>query len=284
MKMFFNKTVKLGFLMEATQLKIHWYDYITINNIWFSFAIRSQVMTPLVLPLLIEQYVGDEAKGAYYGGLRLWGLMVALLAQSVMGVLSDHFPGRWGRRRVFITAGMIGEILALFAFLGILDMHTMGGFWLLFLIYFLSSVSANTAQAGANGLIPDLIPDAYKSKFAAVKSLFDLPLSLIFFSFIISRVVISGNLSGAILILMVVNGACLLLTLFVPEKPAVGSEKISWHPILRLGLMVAVFTTIILVMGMLVRWLVNFLPRDQSPGSLLAAGVICCLEWDWPSS
>jgi MFS family permease len=260
--------------MESTEQEIRWYDYITINNIWFAIAVRSQVMTPLVLPLLIQQFVGDEAKGAYYGGLRLWGLMVALLVQSVMGVLSDHFPGRWGRRRVFIAAGLVGEILALCALLGILDLHSVDGFWLLFLIYFLSNVASNTAQAGANGLIPDLVPDVYKSKFSAVKSLFDLPLSLIFFAFVISRVVKSGNLSGAILILAAVNGVCLLVTLLAPEKPITLTEKVNWGPILRLALMVAVFSGIILSIGALVRSLVALLPHNQSFSVLLAVGAI----------
>ena len=263
--------------MESTEQKFRWYDNITINNIWFAIAVRSQVMTPLVLPLLIQQFVGDEAKGAYYGGLRLWGLMVALLVQSVMGVLSDRFPGRWGRRRVFIAAGMVGEIMALCVVLGILDLHSMDGFWLLFLIYFLSNVAVNTAQAGANGLIPDLIPDTFKSKFAAVKSLFDLPLSLMFFAFVVSRVASTGNLNGAILILAGVNGVCLLLTLLVPEKRVVEVQKINWAPILRLVLMVAVFTGVILSMGVLVRWLAAFIPRGQSVTSLVLAGVISLL-------
>ena len=260
--------------MESSELKIHWYDYITINNIWFAFAIRSQVMTPLIVPLLIQQFVGDEVKGTYYGGLRLWGLMVALLAQSVMGNLSDHFPGRWGRRRVFIAVGILGEILTLGCILGILDIHRIEGFWLLFGIYFFSMVFANTAQAGANGLIPDLVPDRYKSSFSSVKALFDLPLSLIFFSFVISRVVSSGNLKDAIIILAVVNGLCLLLTLSIPEKQGPQIEKIHWEPILRLILMVAVFSVVILSIGAVVRWMVTFIPRAQTLTSLIIVGLV----------
>jgi hypothetical protein len=87
-------------------------------------------------------------------------------------------------------------------------------------------------------------------------------------------VVSSGNLSGAIIILAVVNGICLLLTLLTPEKAASEVEKINWQPILRLGVMVAVFTAVILSTGAIVRWLLTFLPKEQSINNLLAVGGI----------
>ena len=37
---------------------IRWYDYITININWFALTARSQVLTPLIIPLLVQQFVG----------------------------------------------------------------------------------------------------------------------------------------------------------------------------------------------------------------------------------
>jgi MFS family permease len=261
--------------MESGRQNFHWYDYITVNNYWFAIAVRSQVMTPLVIPLLVQQFVGDEFKGTYFGGLRLWGLMVALLAQSVMGVLSDHLTGGWGRRRLFILIGTLGELAALGCLFGIFDLHQFEGFWFLFIVYFFSMLFSNTAQAGVNGVISDIVPDLYKSKFSAIKSLCDLPLSLIFFSFVVSRIVSSGNIKGAILVLVIVNAVCLLLTMFAPEKPVVINHKIDWKPVARLGVMVAVFTVTILSIGALVRYLTGFIPGDHSLAGLLIAGSIC---------
>jgi hypothetical protein len=36
------------------QRVIRWYDYITINIYWFALTARSQVLTPLVIPLLVQ--------------------------------------------------------------------------------------------------------------------------------------------------------------------------------------------------------------------------------------
>ena len=57
---------------------LRWYDAITINIYFLGLSVLSQTMTPLVLPLLVQQFVGEEQQGSFYGNLRLWSLMVAL--------------------------------------------------------------------------------------------------------------------------------------------------------------------------------------------------------------
>ena len=76
-----------------------WYDYITINIYWFALTTRSQVLAPLIIPLLVQQFVGEAVKGTYVGQIRLWALMTAVLVQSLMGIISDQSRSRWGRRR-----------------------------------------------------------------------------------------------------------------------------------------------------------------------------------------
>ena len=166
---------------------IHWYDYITINIYWFALTTRSQVLAPLIAPLLVQRFVGEADKGTYIGIIRLWSLMVAVLVQALMGMLSDHSMLRWGRRRPFILAGTAGE-LVVFALIGfVAGMENLTGFWALFAVYIISMVFSNTAQAGTQGLIPDLVPDDKKGRFSGVKALFELPLPLIFVSFVMGK-------------------------------------------------------------------------------------------------
>ena len=89
---------------------IRWYDYVTINIYWFALTTRSQVLSPLIIPLLVQRFMGEAAKGAYVGNIRLWALMVAVLFQALMGMLSDRSTFSLGKRRPFILAGTIGEI------------------------------------------------------------------------------------------------------------------------------------------------------------------------------
>ena len=69
---------------------LRWYDMITINIYFTGLTTLSQTMTPLVVPLLVQQFVGEAQQGTYYGTIRLWSLMVALLVQSLMGLLSER--------------------------------------------------------------------------------------------------------------------------------------------------------------------------------------------------
>ena len=77
--------------------KIRWYDYFSINIYYFALTARSQTLA-LIVPLLIQNFVGEETKGQALGNIRLWGLMVALLFQAFAGILSDRSTSRWGRR------------------------------------------------------------------------------------------------------------------------------------------------------------------------------------------
>ena len=90
---------------------LRWYDAITINIYWFALNTRSQTLSPLVIPLLVQQFVGEASKGSALGNIRLWALMTAVLIQALMGILSDRSTFKLGRRRPFILIGTLGEIL-----------------------------------------------------------------------------------------------------------------------------------------------------------------------------
>jgi MFS family permease len=236
--------------------KIRWYDYITINIFYFALTARSQTLTPLILPLLVQSFMGDEIKGAAYGNMRLWALMIAVLMQGLMGILSDRSTSRFGRRRPFILIGGVTEV---FVFIGIgviaatLDGAT--GYWVLFATYILSMLSSNTGHAAVQGLIPDIVPEEKHGRFAGFKAFFELPAPLIFVSFVITKTVENENLWGAILILSAVVLISTAITMFAPEKPIKEPPyEMDWKPILRLVVMTAVFTAVILGAGSVVNY------------------------------
>ena len=166
--------------------KIRWYDYITINIFYFALTTRSQVLTPLILPLLVQSFMGEEVKGAAYGNLRLWALMIAVLVQGLIGILSDRSTSRIGRRRPYILIGGVTEVVV-FIGIGVIaaTMEGQMGYWLLFGAYILSMLSSNTGHAAVQGLIPDIVPESKHGIFSGVKAFFELPAPLIFVSFVV---------------------------------------------------------------------------------------------------
>ncbi|MDF1512440.1 MAG: MFS transporter [Anaerolineae bacterium] len=234
---------------------------------WFALTARSQVLTPLIIPLLVQQFVGEAQKGTYVGRIRLWSLMVAVLMQAVMGLLSDRSTSRWGRRRPFIVVGSIGEVVV-FTMIGLsAGLSGMTGYWVLFAIYILSMIASNTAHAATQGLIPDLVPEDKRGLYSGIKALLELPLPLVFASFVVGKMVGAGNLWGALISLMVVVLICMLLTLPVREEPLEHTPgPLDWEPIIRMLLMTVVFTVVILGTGALVNLILGALQNaDRTP-------------------
>ncbi len=169
--------------------ELRWFDYFTLNINWFALTTRSQVLTPLVIPLLVQQFVGESSKGTYLGNMRLWALMVALLIQAVMGLLSDRNTSKFGRRRPFVFVGAIFEIIILLSIGLTAQMEGMPGYWVLFGLYVFSMVGSNISHAATQGFIPDLVPDEKKGLASGIKAMLELPLPLIFASFVVAGMI-----------------------------------------------------------------------------------------------
>lgn len=262
-------------VVDHTLEEVRWYDYITININWFALTTRSQVLTPLVIPLLVQQFVGEATKGAAVGTLRLWALMAALLFQSLMGILTDRNTSRFGRRRPFIVLGTLGEI-AIFTLIGFsAALEGMTGYWVLLGLFLLSMLTSNTSQAATQPLITDLVPDEKKGLFSGIKAALELPVPLIFVSFIVGGLVARGNLWGALLALSGVLLASMLLSLFIREKPlAITPPPIDWRPFLRLLAMTAAFTALILVIGYLINLAIDYSSTLSSLGQSILIALV----------
>jgi MFS family permease len=249
---------------------LRWYDLITIKIYFFALTTLSQT-NGLVFPLLIQQFVGEEVKGTYLGRLRLWTLMVALLWQALMGMLSDRSTSRFGRRRPFILAGTLGMVVTVVLTGLSAGMAGLAGFTFLFAMALLQSVASNTAHGAQQGLIPDLVPPEKRGRFSAVKAVLEVPIPLLLVSFTIARFISAGNLWTALFLAIGVLLVAMLLTMLAPERPlAQAPSRFDWAPIVRLAAMTALFTAIILGMGLLVGQIGRLLSGDASPAVVLA--------------
>jgi MFS family permease len=233
----------------------HWYDNLAINSFWFALTARSQMLSALLVPLLVQRYLGETAKGAYLGQMRLWVLMIAILVQALMGMLSDRCTSRWGRRRPFIVAGALGEALVMLLMGFVAGLQGMHGYIILFLLYIFSAIFSNSAQSALQALIPDVVPPEKRGIASGVKALFEVPLPMIFVSLVIGKMVSQGNLSGAIAAIIATLIVCMLITLLTPEERLANQPPaFNWQPLIRMLLMTACFTLIIAGTGALVKW------------------------------
>lgn len=225
---------------------LRWYDYITVNVYYLGLTTLTQT-NGLVIPLLVQSFVGESQKATYFGRLRLWTLMAALLAQAAMGFLSDRSTLRWGKRRPFIFLGTLLDLALITAVGYSAGMQGISGFIFLFAVVILLQVSSNIAQAAQQGLIPDTVPEEKRGRFSGIKAALELPLPLVLVSFVIAPSIGRGNLWQGLLSMMAVLVTSMLLTMLVPEKrPTDPVHKMDWTPFVRLAIMTALFTLIIL--------------------------------------
>lgn len=254
--------------------ELRWYDYITLNINWFALTTRSQTLTPLVIPLLVQQFVGEANKGSALGTMRLWALMAAVLIQALMGMLSDRNTSRFGRRRPLIFVGVIIEFFILLAIGFTANLEGMYGYWVLFGLYIFSMLGSNVSHAATQGLIPDHVPDEKKGLASGIKAMLELPLPLIFTSFVIAGMIENGNLWGALFSLIAVLVIAMAITMFVKEEPLTEVQPpINWEPIFRLMLMTGVFTVIILGSGWGVKQALSMIDGYSKSQAMLVGGI-----------
>ncbi len=232
---------------------MRWFDHITINIYWLGLTTLSQTITPLVFPLLVQKFVGEAGKGTFFGTLRLWTLMVALLVQALMGMLSDRSTLRWGRRRPFIFVGTLVDLVFIATIGFSASLEGMTGYWFLFAMAILLQVSSNVAHGAVQGLIPDLVPENRRGRFSGVKAVLEIPIPVILVAFTVGPLIAKGNMWGGILVAMGILTLAMLITMLVREEPLKESPPLDWTPFLRLLLMTGLFTAIILGMREVVK-------------------------------
>lgn len=143
-------------------------DYIAMNVYWFGLAFMWNGLHPIVLPALLLRFVPESLKNTYLGGMTFVGLILAMVIQPLAGALSDGTRSRWGRRRPWILAGTLFDLVLL------AGMALTTGFWGLAAAYILLQVASNAAHGPAQGIIPDLVPEERRGLASGIKNLFDM--------------------------------------------------------------------------------------------------------------
>jgi MFS family permease len=246
------------------------FEYVTINIHYLGLTALSQTMTPLVIPLLVQHFVGEDQKATYYGNLRLWSLMVALLVQALMGTLSDRNHSRWGRRRPFILLGTSLNVVIVILIGYSATLHGSSGYWFLFVLALMMMAAANISHSAQQSLIPDLIPVERRGVASGIKAIMEVPLPLVLVAGFIGPALARGNYWLALLIMLVTLVGTALITMLVKETPLTSPAlALNFRPFLRLTLMAGVFTLIILSMGAIIRFVARLSTHNLSLSAAL---------------
>jgi MFS family permease len=205
-----------------------------INIFWLALSFLSDGINTLVLPLQISQYAGSERQATLLGLLTLAGLLLGALVQPAAGTLSDRWKPVLGRKGT-IGIGLALCLISLFLFAR--STHLAG----FILGYILIQVSASLAQAGQQGLIPDLVDESRRGLASGLNGFMDLTGAMLGFVLLgqflgSDRTQLAFGVLAGVLIL-----AYLLAILLTPEDRAgrIGNtphKSISLSGLFRLDL------------------------------------------------
>jgi Na+/melibiose symporter-like transporter len=186
-------------------------DHVTMNVYWFGLAFMWNALHPIVLPALLLRLVPESLKNTYLGGLTFAGLILAMVVQPLAGGLSDRTRSRWGRRRPWILAGTLLDLVFL------AGMALAGGFLGLLAAYLLLQLASNGAHGPAQGLIPDLVPEKQRGLASGIKNLFDM-LGLVVASLVAGQLMGGGSPALAFVVIGAVLAASALVTLLATSE------------------------------------------------------------------
>ncbi|HVA22513.1 MAG TPA: MFS transporter [Candidatus Micrarchaeia archaeon] len=127
--------------------------WVAINYLW-------QGMGALILPRLVVGLVPEAHRGVALSALSAGGAIVAILVQPAAGALSDRTRLSWGRRRPYMVAGTLGDLVCL------AGIALAGSYAALVIPYCALQICSNTAEGAYQGLLPDRVPGPDRGRAA----------------------------------------------------------------------------------------------------------------------
>ena len=267
---------------------LRWYDHLSINLFWLGLNVRNTALGSIFMPYLVQLYSPAGQINTRLGLMRAAGLIIAMLVQPAAGLMSDRSTSRVGRRRPYIMAGALGDLLFLAA------IALSWNYGSLLIAVLMIQFSSNVSHGPLQGLIPDLVPEDQRGRASAVKSVMEL-LPIILVGITIAKLVEAGHLDWAIF----ATGASLLVVAIITmvtvrETPLAKKPSTPfWPPMLRvLGMLAGILAGGIAgllaggllggltglatsaVMGSPIAWDLAGFPTAINPSSLPAAVAI----------
>lgn len=182
-----------------------------------NFGVYLALLTPVMVSMAFKvQHLDPVNTEGSLGLVMGVGAAFALIANPLVGRLSDRTTSRWGMRRPWILGGAIVG-LGGFALIG-----AASSVWVVLLAWCLVQTSMNAVLAAANATLPDQVPVSSRGKVSGLVGI-TTPIGILAGSFIVNflpgdfeRFVVPGVIS---LILAVVFVA-ILKDRVLTEKPA----------------------------------------------------------------
>ncbi len=159
----------------AAQRHISLFDQININVFWIANQFHWQALLAIVIPSMVVKFLGEANKDINLPLVVIWGTLVAVVVNPLVGAISDYATFRLGRRRPFLIfgTGLNVVVLVLFAFAPAWFSSTalLATFIVLFILL---QFTNNLANSPWSAIIADNVPEHQRGLTAGFNGLFNL--------------------------------------------------------------------------------------------------------------
>ena len=194
-----------------------------ISVFWLALSVLFDGINTLVLPLQLGGLVEQSYQATILGLLTFVGLLAGALIQPIAGAFSDRLQPILGRKG-FIGIGLVLSLASLFL---LARFQSIAG---VMIGYLAIQLSASIAQAGQQGLIPDLVSENRRGLAAGLKGFMDLTGAMLGF-IILGQLLGSGHslpAIGAIAAILVMT--YILAALLTPEDQPSKKNGVKTSP------------------------------------------------------
>src|SRR5438132_1758282 len=143
----------------ATQRRISLFDQININVFWFANNFHWQALLAIVIPSMVVKYLGDANKDINLTLVVIWGTLIAVVVNPLVGAISDYVTFRMGRRRPFLIIGTALNVVVLILFAYSPTCFSSTALLVTFIVLFLLlQFTNNLANSPWSAIIADKVP------------------------------------------------------------------------------------------------------------------------------
>lgn len=182
-----------------------------------NFGVYLALLTPVMVSMAFKvQHLDPTTTEASLGLVMGVGAAFALIANPLVGRLSDRTTSRWGMRRPWILGGSIVG-LGGFALIGVAS-----SVWMVLLAWCLVQTAMNAVLAAANATLPDQVPVSSRGRVSGIVGIMT-PIGILAGSFLVN--LLPGDFErfvvpGAISLILAIIFVAVLKDRVLTEKPA----------------------------------------------------------------
>jgi MFS family permease len=159
----------------AKQRRVSLFDQVNINAFWIANNFHWQALLAIVIPSMVVYFLGNANKDINLALVVVWGTLVAVVVNPLVGAISDYATFRMGRRRPFLIIGTVLNVIVLVLFAFSPFWFSSTALLLTFIVLFLLlQFTNNLANSPWSAIIADNVPRNQRGVTAGLYGLFTL--------------------------------------------------------------------------------------------------------------